>query len=112
MLALSDFYLNKLSEQMSHSTSKSPAWPKVRKFLNDIHLWGGLISGIIVFVVCLTGTIYVYNTEIRESVLSEYYQVKKQGERKSPDELLARVKPDVEGKVVGVKIPFADDKTT
>lgn len=87
-------------------------WPKVRKFLNDIHLWGGLISGIVVFVVCLTGTIYVYNTEIRESVLSEFYQVEKQGERKSPDELLARVKPDVEGKVVGIKIPFADDKTT
>jgi len=35
-----------------------------RKFINDIHLWLGLISGIVLFVVCLTGTILAFETEL------------------------------------------------
>ncbi|MFZ4262811.1 PepSY domain-containing protein [Sphingobacterium sp. HJSM2_6] len=92
--------------------TQTSTWIKVRKFLNDIHLWGGLISGIVVFIVCLTGTIYVYNTEIRAWALSEYYQVKPEGEKVNPDELLAKVRPEIKGKVVGIKIPHADDQST
>lgn len=88
------------------------AWPKVRKFFNDIHLWGGLISGIVVFVVCLTGTIYVYNSEIREASIPQYYHVEVGGEKLSPDALLAQVKPKLAGKLVGIKVPFAEDATT
>jgi uncharacterized iron-regulated membrane protein len=40
-------------------------WPRIRTFLNDIHLYAGLLSGLIVIAVCFTGTLYVYNTEIR-----------------------------------------------
>ncbi|MGH2622392.1 MAG: PepSY domain-containing protein, partial [Sphingobacterium sp.] len=58
---------------------KESTWIRVRGFLNDIHLWGGLISGIVVFIVCLTGTIYTYNTELRAWALSEYYTVKAEG---------------------------------
>src|SRR5690606_17835872 len=97
---------------MSRSKNKPSYWPKVRKFLNDIHLWGGLISGIVVLIVCLTGTIYVYNTEIREAALSEFYHVKQEGEKINVDDLLTKVKPEVKGKIIGVKIPFADDKST
>ena len=35
-----------------------------RKLINDIHLWLGLISGIVLFVVCLTGTILAFDTEL------------------------------------------------
>lgn len=35
-----------------------------RKINNWLHLWLGLISGIIVFVVCVTGCIWVFNEEI------------------------------------------------
>ena len=35
-----------------------------KKINNWLHLWLGLISGIIVFVVCLTGCIWVFNEEI------------------------------------------------
>ena len=92
--------------------TQTSTWIKVRKFLNDIHLWGGLISGIVVFIVCLTGTIYVYNTEIRAWALSEYYSVKPAGEKLNPDELIAKVKPEIKGKVVGIKIPNAADEAT
>ena len=36
-----------------------------RKFINDIHLWLGIGSGIIIFVICLSGTILVFDTEIK-----------------------------------------------
>ena len=35
-----------------------------RKLINDIHLWLGIISGIVLFVVCLTGTILAFETEL------------------------------------------------
>ncbi|WP_332914067.1 PepSY-associated TM helix domain-containing protein [Algoriphagus boritolerans] len=56
-------------------------WKPIRKFLNDIHLYAGLTCGLIVIVVCLSGTIYVYNTEIRETADSERYFVEVFGER-------------------------------
>lgn len=85
---------------------------KVRKFMNDIHLWGGLISGLVVFIVCLTGTIYTYNTEIRAWAQPRYHHVKVEGEKQSPDQLLAKVKTEVKGKIVGIKVPFAADVPT
>jgi len=35
-----------------------------RKFFNDLHLWLGLASGLILFIVCLTGTILAFETEL------------------------------------------------
>lgn len=92
--------------------NNTQTWPKVRKFLNDIHLWGGLISGIVVLVVCLTGTIYTYNTELREAAIPHYYKVDPAGEKLNIDLLVAQAKPEISGKIVGVKIPFAADRTT
>lgn len=36
-----------------------------RSFINDVHLWLGLGSGIILFVVCLSGTILTFEKEIK-----------------------------------------------
>ncbi|WP_313515432.1 PepSY-associated TM helix domain-containing protein [Sphingobacterium sp.] len=85
---------------------------KVRKLFNDIHLWGGLISGIVVFIVCITGTIYTYNTEIRAWAMPEFNKVKVEGEKKNADQLLAAITPEVKGKIVGVKVPYADNAPT
>lgn len=93
-------------------TKEKKTWPKVRKLFNDIHLWLGLISGIIIFVVCLSGTIYVYNTEIREAALPHLYKVKTSGEKQiAPDVLLETAKNGIKGKIVGIKIPHDTDKT-
>ena len=35
-----------------------------RKVCASLHLWLGLISGIIVFIVCVTGALYVFKDEI------------------------------------------------
>jgi uncharacterized iron-regulated membrane protein len=83
------------------------SWPKVRKFLNDIHLWLGLSSGIVVLLICLSGTIYVFNTEIREFSQPAWYHVKpSDGSRKMTAEaLIARVSKETDGKVTSIKIP-------
>lgn len=92
--------------------SNKTTWEKTRKFFNDIHLWGGLISGLVVLAVCLSGTIYVYNTELREAALPAYYKAEKTGDKLSPDSLLAMAKPQIKGEVVGIKVPFAEGVTT
>jgi len=58
-----------------NNSRKSTTWQKVRKFFNDIHLWIGLISGIILFVVCLSGTIYTFSSDIQEMIEPEKYSV-------------------------------------
>ena len=77
-------------------------WPRIRPFFNDIHLYAGLVSGLIVIAVCFTGTLYVYNTEIRESFDTERYFVADQGTPLSLTELKATFVPLQEGKLVGV----------
>jgi len=82
-------------------------WEKTRKFLNDVHLWLGLSSGIIVFLVCLSGTIYVFNTEIKESASPELFKVDyKEGmTAQTSAELISKVKEKTGGQVLSVKIP-------
>ena len=89
------------------SQTSEPTWPKLRKFLNDVHLWIGLPSGIIVFIICLTGTIYVFNTEIRELSSPELYKVEKafNAQKLSADELISTVSSETGGQVISIKIP-------
>ena len=91
---------------MKQNLQKS-SWPKVRKFLTDIHLWIGLASGLVVLLICLSGTIYVYNTEIREQSQPELYHVKPSAgsSRLSAEEIIARVSNEAPGRVISIKIP-------
>jgi uncharacterized iron-regulated membrane protein len=79
-------------------------WESVRKFFNHIHLYAGLISGLIVIGVCLSGTIYVYNPEIREFFDSERYFVEKVGSPQSLDQLMVGLQSQVEGQIIGVNV--------
>ena len=86
-------------------------WKPIRKFLNDIHLYAGLISGLIVIAVCFSGTIYVYNTEIREAADSERYFVEATGEKMTLDELKSQVESELNGEVVSVNVFQAEDRS-
>ena len=95
---------------MSEKKEKS-SWKKVRETFREVHLWLGLACGLIVIVVCFSGTIYVYNTEIRETSLSELYKVE-QPEGAAffkPEQLIAKLEESTGGKVASVRIP-ADPK--
>lgn len=97
---------------MKPNTPKS-AWQKTRKLFNDIHLWIGLASGIIVILVCLSGTLYVFNTELKEMANPELYKVTAPaGANPMPIEsLIKQVKENTGGKVVSVRIPADPNRT-
>ena len=86
---------------------KRTNWQKVRKLFNDIHLWLGLSSGIIVIAVCLSGTIYTYNTELRELAASHLHRVSipEGGTRMSPDSLAQVVSAFAGGPVSAIGVP-------
>lgn len=86
-------------------------WKSIRQFLNDIHLYAGLACGLIVIAVCLTGTIYVYTTEIREFVDSERYFVEKKGEAIPLDELRTTLETQLGAMVVGFQV-FGEEGRT
>lgn len=88
-------------------------WPRVRKLLNDIHLWLGLASGLIVITVCFSGTAYVFSTELTESSLSHLYNVSPAtGQTALPvDTLAARVLGRQEGKLTGALIPASTTRS-
>ena len=60
---------------MSNRSPEKTKWQKVRKFFNDIHLWLGLTSGLVVIAVCFSGTVYVFNTELTEKAAPHLYNV-------------------------------------
>ena len=54
----------------------------IRDFINDVHLWLGLVSGIVLFLVCLSGTILTFEEEI-EGWFKKDMKVEAVGTKKS-----------------------------
>ncbi|WP_295181465.1 PepSY domain-containing protein [uncultured Christiangramia sp.] len=73
-----------------------------RNFMTDVHLWLGLASGIILFLVCFSGTMLVFEKEI-ESIFAEELHVVPSSEKLSIDELTSRMSE--KGTVSSVSIP-------
>lgn len=64
-------------------------WIKFRALTQVIHLWLGLIGGIFIFVICLTGTIYTFSDEIKKGLNPEIFTLNADGQqKKSLDELV------------------------
>jgi len=91
---------------MTRKTRKKTTWQKTRKFFNDIHLWTGLISGIVVILICFSGTIYTYNTELREWASPHLHNVKvpANGTRIAIDSLIPKITSESGGTVTAVSI--------
>lgn len=81
----------------------------IRKLINDIHLWLGLGSGIILFLVCLSGTFLAFEKEIK-SFFSESVTVEAVSEKKSIASLSQTLKAENNGIVTGVTIPSETDE--
>ncbi len=85
---------------------KKSAWQKTRSVFNEIHLWMGIGSGIILFLVCLSGTVFTFSTEIQEMLEPERYEVAVPAGAKpvEVDELVLKVEALSGGKVNSVTI--------
>lgn len=82
-----------------------------RKLINDLHLWAGLGSGLVLFVVCLSGTIYTFRTEIDEWLNKEkfYFELDNKAQW-DPDSLMGAVQKKENAIVASVTIPAKENK--
>ncbi|WP_215223290.1 PepSY-associated TM helix domain-containing protein [Echinicola shivajiensis] len=92
---------------------KKTNWQKVRKFFNDIHLWVGLAGALVLIPICLSGTIYVYNTELQEMFSSHLHWIEKEEGQSKMDleDLIQHLSNEVEGNITAVSIPHAEERT-
>lgn len=92
----------------------TPPWKKIRKVFNDIHLWLGVSAGLILFVVCLTGTIYTFRTEIEEWLEPEKYfvDVPDDGAPIEVEALISQVEKEAAAGTAGAITIPADPKRT
>lgn len=79
----------------------------IRRVAYELHLWLGVASGLILFVVCLSGTLLTFKTEIIQYIEREryYFNASNGSEPKSIEELVALIEKAENGKVVRVTIP-------
>ena len=98
---------------MSKIQIEKTKWQRIRKFFNDIHLWLGLSSALIVIAVCFSGTVYVFNTELTEKAVPHLFKVKPVADQQRipVDSLLQKVKQETGGTIASVTIPAALDRT-
>lgn len=84
----------------------------LRKLFNDVHLWLGIASGLVLFVVCLTGTIYTFREEVEQLMAPEKYTVEAPANAQpiAPTALIAQLEQELNGKVVSISIP--EDKAS
>ncbi|WP_264537441.1 PepSY-associated TM helix domain-containing protein [Flavobacterium sp. N1736] len=79
---------------------------KIKKAARQIHLWLGLATGIIVFIISITGCIYVFEEEIRNAVSQEQLNIPVQ---QKPfvglEKIVTNFKKEVpKGKITSIKI--------
>ncbi|SIT89653.1 PepSY-associated TM helix domain-containing protein [Pontibacter indicus] len=98
---------------MKQNQKPKSAWQKVRKLFNDLHLWMGIVSGLILFVVCLSGTIYTFNTEVQEFMEPEKFKVQVQpgATPLAAEAIIAKVASETGGKVSSITIPADASRT-
>ena len=75
-----------------------------RALVNDVHLWLGLAAGLLLVIVCLSGTILAFEAEIREAT-REGLPVRAVGEPLPVSELIATVEAAGTDSVTGITLP-------
>ena len=99
--------------------SEVPSVPKkkklsVRRVFYEAHLWLGILSGLVVFVVCLSGAIYVFRPDVEMALEPEKYYVtpEKDAVPMPVDELIAKIEQERKENRVSSVAMFDDPKRT
>ena len=98
---------------MAKRPQQKTRWQKIRKLFNDIHLWLGLTSGLVVIAVCFSGTVYVFNTELTEWSAPHLYKVKSPAgmQRQAADSFIAKIENVSGGKITSIAVPADPART-
>ncbi|MDE1190951.1 MAG: PepSY-associated TM helix domain-containing protein [Arachidicoccus sp.] len=100
-----------INEKVAHEGIKKGKEYNFKKICNNIHLWLGIASAIVLFVVCLTGTIFVFHTEIEKLLYPKWFSAKSGAAKmQTPDALIEKVEKVTDGKVVSFIIPSSKDE--
>lgn len=86
----------------------------MKKFFAKIHLWLSIPFGLIIAIVCLTGAILVFETEIRELTYPSRYFVKEvKGEPLSPAALISSARRQLPDsiKITGIRVFSSPERT-
>lgn len=76
-----------------------------RKFILDIHLWLGVGSGIVLFLICLSGTIYTYKHEVEQFLEPEKFKIHTvDGSQLSISKLIENAQNETKGKVSRISL--------
>jgi uncharacterized iron-regulated membrane protein len=97
-----------------HHHKKKPSF--IKKWSTKLHLWFGLSIGIIVFIVSLTGTMYVFKDEIQGVLRKDAIYVKAETIRQKPlsiEALREKVALEINEKypISSVEIPLDKNKS-
>lgn len=88
----------------------------MRKFLKHVHLWLSLPAGIFITIMCLTGSVLVFQQEIQRLVSPHFYYVDAPGEaRRLPLETLVSVAEESlaeEEKTISSMTVYSDSMAT
>lgn len=84
-----------------------------RKFFKKVHLWLSLPVGLIITIICITGAILSFETEILESYYPDRYFVKEVKENKIPlDQLIPLVNAQLkDNTVASIKVNSDPERT-
>ncbi|MDJ1471520.1 PepSY-associated TM helix domain-containing protein [Xanthocytophaga flava] len=83
-----------------------------RNFINDLHLWLGIPSALVLVVMCISGTLYAFQREITQWIDHDRFYVKG-SEDKNPlpaDSLKRIVEREMKGQVTTIQIPQQPDQ--
>jgi len=96
-----------------HHPKKKPSL--IKKWSAKLHLWFGLSVGLIVFIVSLSGTMYVFKDEIQDILRKDVIYINPQAKQKplSIDVLKEKVSLEINEKypISSVEIPLAPNKS-
>ena len=88
--------------------AKKPKKYTLRNLINDIHLWLGIGSGIILFLVCLSGTILTFEEEIKNLFAQDFKVAHSNENRLSLEQLSESLSK--EGTVTSVTLPIETEE--
>lgn len=86
-----------------------------KKVFGQLHLWLGFASGLVVFIVALSGSILVFEKEIDESIHKDFFfvEIPANAQRLPVDQLMVSAKAfDTTIKISGVRLSTADVSRT
>lgn len=83
---------------------------RLKKSIGKVHLWFGLLSGIIVFIIAITGCIYAFQEEIQDATQPYRFVEKQEKPYLPPTQLLPLAQQQLPGKELHSLKYFAADR--